>query len=151
MIVDNIKNSQVYLTLNLGFEKAFEFLRNCLEQVPETGKHIIDGNLVYANVMQYETKAANELRWEAHKDYLDIQFIVAGNEKIGYADVNDLIEPTSYNAEKDCILADTARTASWIKLFRGQFAILWPQDAHQPKCQDDDVSDVLKVVVKVKI
>lgn len=151
MIVDNIINAQTYLGLNPGFEKAFAFLQTCLEHSPETGKHVIDGDKVYANVMKYETKAVDELRWEAHKEYLDIQFIVSGNEKIGYADVNALVDPSLYNAEKDCILADKANEASWVKLYRGQFAILWPQDAHQPKCLDEKVSDVLKVVVKVKI
>ena len=151
MIVDNISNSKVYMQLNSGFAKAFAFLQDCLITAPEIGKHIIDGDNVYANVMKYKTEVEKDLRWEAHEQYIDIQFIVHGYEKLGYANANKLIEPTAYNQEKDCILADHAEDASWVKLARGQFAILWPQDAHQPKCIDGETSDVLKVVVKVRI
>ena len=104
--------------------------------------------------MGYETKEFSETVLESHQRFIDVQLLLAGEERINYWSVNDLICQTPYNAEKDVMFfekPDTPATGSVI-LHPGNFAILYPEDAHMPQLKSGEVSiNVRKVVVKVDV
>jgi len=99
MIFDNIKNISQYLNLDENLKKGFDFiLKNDLKSF-ENGKYQINGEKIYANIQEYETKA-NGL-FEAHRKYIDIQYIVNGFEKIEVCEVSELDEKIPYDEKKD--------------------------------------------------
>lgn len=152
MILDKIQNKKSYANLNDKFQKAFKFLtENNLEELA-VGKYEIDGNDVYAMVQAYTTKMDEEIKWETHKKYIDIQYVVKGTEVVGWMPMDELTESEAYSEEKD--ITFYGETSKWTKLVlnSGVYAIFFPEDAHKPCCTyDKKVEEVKKVVVKIKL
>jgi len=150
MIVDVLKNSARYVSLHPGFAKAFAFLEAAQKEFPEVGRYEIDGDTVYAMVQQYDTVPAADTKWEAHKKYIDIQFIHDGTEIIAWDTIENLPEDVTYNETKDCFVY-YGEGKSPVELNAGTFAIYFPEDLHKPKEQYKAASPVTKIVVKVRV
>lgn len=149
MIFDSLEHARLYEPLHPAFGQAFDFLRKSMEQTPAPGRYEIDGDRIYAMVQTYASRPAEEVPWEAHRKYIDIQFMLSGRERIGCADVKAMTDPDAYSPDKDAQLAGGASAPAYLPMTRGSFVILYPQDAHQPACRDGEASDVVKIVVKV--
>ena len=151
MIIDNTKNSALYLGANKRFEKAFAFIEKAVKENLPAGKYEIDGKEVYASVLEYNSKAKADAKFEGHKNYIDIQYIVSGIEEIAVADIGKVTKKTEYNAEKDVEFYELCGKETVCVLESGEYAILFPQDIHQPSVGFQGVSaPVKKIVVKVK-
>jgi len=130
--------------------KAFEYLRNTNLKALEVGKFEIDGSNIFALVSEYQTKLPENAKPESHLQYIDIQFIISGIEKIGYAAKLDQIESELYNPNKDISFYKT--DVDTFILHEGSFAIFYPTDLHAPCIQyASEPNLVKKVVVKVKL
>lgn len=149
MIVDQLENLSQYEHLNQGFAKAFGFLQECLNGTIENGKHIIDGDKIYANVQTYTTKTSAEL--EAHRRYIDIQCILLGEEIIEYSAINELEISKTYDDQNDIVFFKDKGMGSKIHMKKGCFAIFFPQDAHKPCMKIKQEENVQKIVIKVKV
>ena len=134
-----------------GFDKAVEFLRSCPADQPD-GTVEIDGKNVYAIIQTYETrKEKNEPRFEAHHNYIDIQFLLSGSELMGWApaDAMDVNEP--YSEEKDILFGTVPEESRAFTFFQaGQAMVLFPSDAHAPGLSKGAPQPVRKVVVKIR-
>ncbi len=149
MILDQIKHVELYYPLGENFRKAFEFLKNSdLENIGE-GKYEIDGENVFAIVQNYDTKPRTAGKWEAHKKYADIQYIVSGKEKIGFSFPAKMIVTEEYNSDKDIMFLKGE--GDFLILGSGCFAIFFPTDIHMPGIAVDLSTAVKKVVIKVKV
>ncbi len=149
MIFDNIKNAQLYYGLSERIKKGLEFLQTAdLASLP-VGKQELDGKDLFIAVSEYNTKdVAGD--FEAHDKYIDVQYIVSGNERIDYAERALTEETIPYNPEKDVVKIKCGRFIP-LSISAGQFAIFFPEDAHRPNVTDCVNAFVKKVVVKVKI
>ena len=112
----------------------------------EDGRHDL-ADYLYANIQTYQTK--EDALFEAHRDYIDIQYIISGEEKIGVADYSSCTEAIAYDKEKDIEFLNG--NGEYYPLKEGEYMILYPQDAHKPSISLNNQSTVRKVVVKVKI
>ena len=136
MIKDNLKNAESYHKLGEGFKKGFEFLKNTDMKNLENGKYQIEGDDIFVSVQDYTTKPQEQGKFEAHKKYADIQFIIKGEEKLGFGDEkNDIIF-----LEGD---------GDFVNAKEGDFVIFMPEDAHMPCIAQNEPSYVKKAVVKV--
>lgn len=150
MIIDTLTNYQTYLSLNPLFEKAFNYLLNTDFSKLEDGKHQIMGDDLFALMQTYPTKNENELRYEAHKKYIDIQFMIGGNEAFYHADTSTCKTIEEYSIEKDVAFFEADGILYPVK--ENQFYILFPQDAHKPCMHfNGKPQNVKKVVLKVLI
>lgn len=148
MIVDEIKNGMQYASLNPRFTRAFEFLiNNDLESLP-LGKMELDGDNMWANVVELKGNTAENIKMEAHRQYIDIQVPVSKTERIGWKAYNQLSELTDpYIEEKDCeFFNDKATTYLDLKPF--EFAIFLPCDGHQPGIVEGPHK---KIIIKVRV
>jgi len=150
MILDHLTRAACYYGLSPRIEKALRFLSaQDLEKMPD-GRIEIDGESLYANVFGYETKAGTAGGvWEVHRRYLDIQCLIAGVEKIGYADLASLKVTQAYDETKDCELLKGR--GQFFKLRPRSFVVFFPQDAHMPGRAAGRPAPVRKVVVKVEL
>ena len=150
MILDSLSLCRRYATLNPRFTRAFEFLRQLGPDVA-TGRHEIEGDAIYALVQQYQTRPATGMQLEAHRRYVDIQYLVQGREAIHWAPLASLTQVAMpYDATKDAGLFLPSADVIPVPVQAGQFAIFFPDDAHAPCCTWGEPADVLKVVVKVE-
>ena len=135
-----------------GLQKAFAFLRSPgIHQLPD-GRVEIDGDRVFALVQRYETTMGAAPKFECHRKYIDVQFIVSGEEVIGWVPLERMTITEAYNADKD-ICFGTATKGTWTPLYlrAGQLAVLWPEDGHAPKLASGASSPVMKIVAKVAV
>lgn len=151
MIFDTLDNADRYASLNSRFAKAFEYLRT-VDGTQELGRVDLDGDDCFAIVQTYETKLEEKALFEAHRKYIDVQFIHSGRETILWAPLATMKEETmAYNDEKDAALWKLVPDMTPIHISGGQFAILYPEDAHAPCVQWEKPEQVFKVVVKVAV
>lgn len=133
------------------FQKAFAFLRrDDLASLP-LGRNEISGDEVFANIQRYDTVPAASKSYEAHRRYIDIQYVVSGEEAIAVAPL-DTVEPLQdFDEASDfCLYGDPASCA-WVPLHAGELLVVGPEDAHKPGCALAGPEAVLKVVVKVAV
>jgi YhcH/YjgK/YiaL family protein len=147
MIYDQLKNAELYFQVNERFQKAFEYLRSTDFNNVEPDKYTIDGDNIYAIVQHYDTKPITSGKWEAHKKYIDIQYIVSGKEKMGYSHKNKMIVTHEYNTEKDALYLKGE--GNFLIAEAGYFAVFFPTDVHMPCIALNLSTPVKKVVVKV--
>ena len=150
MIYDKINNLPTYKNFSKDIYEGLAFLAAMKPEI-ETGVHMINPR-VRAIVSEYETKEHNELGYEAHREYIDIQYLISGEEKICCVPLEYLKEKAAYNAEKDVAFYEEADVKPQeLLLGNGYFAILYPQDGHMPQLCVKATTTVRKVVVKVKV
>ena len=152
MIVDNIKNRAIYETCTKGLKEGFDFILKAVAEGLPLGKYEIEGENIYAIVQEYNTKPIEECKYEAHRKYIDIQYVVKGKETITTAYLENCKTSCQYNAEKDVEFFEIPKNVSELFLNSGDFAIFFPQDVHCPQVSPDGKNEVLsKIVVKVKV
>ncbi len=151
VIVDRIENIGNYKGVLSGLDKAFGVLETEDFAAKAEGRYEVDGDNVYYMVQRYQTAPIADGKIEAHKKYIDIQFVVSGEEFLGYVPTEGLIEQTPHDEQKDFVLYEPTDKLTGVKLYAGMFSVLWPSDGHMPGRQIDGQSDVCKVVFKVKI
>lgn len=149
MILDKLENADHYSGISENLKKGFNFLKITDLSNLEAGRYEIDGKNVFALVSEYDSKAHQECRLEAHQAYTDIQYIVAGREAIGYAPLNGQTITAEYLPENDIVFFSGETTPLIVEA--GMFAVFFPQDIHRPCMQIDGPEKVKKIVVKVKI
>ena len=149
MIQDNIKNASSYYYLGERFEKGFEYLQRTDILELKNGRYEIDGTDVFVNIQDYQTKSLEDGRFEAHKKYADIQYIVKGSENMGYGLMKDFKPVTFYDETNDIMFLEGS--GEFIQANSGDFIIFMPQEAHMPCISVQESSYVKKAVVKVKI
>lgn len=151
MIFDEIKNAHLYFSLNERLKEGFEFLINSdLKNLPD-GKHIIKGDKIYANVQSMLSKPFEEQKWEAHRKYIDIQYVIKGREKMGYGLLSDFDKTIiPYDDNKDVTFLE-GKNYNYINVKEDSFVIFFPNDVHAPMLCVEEPEEIKKVIVKVKI
>jgi biofilm protein TabA len=151
MILDTLSQWRQYAALSPHFARAFEFLER-VNANTTVGRHEIAGDDVFAFVQQHLTKPYAERQFEAHRKYIDIQYMVRGRELIYWAPLPRLKDVTMpFDADKDAILWNVIPEGVPLQVRAGEFTILFPEDGHVPSCSWGEPAEVLKVVVKVKV
>ncbi len=146
MIIDRLAHAGRYAGLGEGLAKALQFLTDSAPEHLAPGRHDIDGERIFALVQDYRTKPIEEGFWEAHRRYIDLQFVAAGRERIGYANLEQL-RAGPYDEASDLIRLEGR--GDFFEVPAGTFVILMPQDAHMPGIAAGGSAAVKKIVVKV--
>ena len=151
MIIDHFDNALMYGGLGKRISIGLALLNEDSVHNAVPGKYEVQGKDIFYIVDEYETKPAEEGRLEIHRKYLDIQYIVSGEECIGVAPLEGLTEETPYDGEKDLAFYKYEPTMSNLHLQQGMFAIFWPNEPHMPCRSIDKAETVKKIVVKIRM
>lgn len=130
------------------WEKVFEFLVEQDLETLEKGKYVLAGDTLFAMVDQYVTKNEEGTNFEAHRKYIDLQYIIEGEERIGVSDLKgyEVVEP--YDDERD-IAFYTLPHNNYRVADNERFFIFFPTDAHRPCVKTDYKKSVKKIVFKI--
>lgn len=148
MLIDKIENYGLYSGLSKNIYTALEHIRNTDFTKMQTGRYDINGENIFAILSDYTTRNSADCHLEAHRKYIDVQYMVKGSELVGYAPLIKQIPVTDYDKAKDFIFFKD--DLSFINFNKGMFAIFFPEDLHMPGIGMEP-SSVRKVVIKVKI
>lgn len=115
-----------------------------------TGKHIIDGERIFANVMEFDTGFSNDKQAEVHKEYIDVQCLIHGEERIQYSLENE-VNPIAkaYDEENDFYLVESMHQCNEVIMHPKMFAIFFPEEPHKPGCLVEQSMPIKKIVIKV--
>ena len=152
MIVADIKHILHQISMTTALKKAIDFLQRPDIHDLADGRVDIDGEHVFALVQRYETVITDTPKFECHRTYMDIQYIVSGEEIIGWAPAVRMVVTEAYDPEKDiCFGIVPKGEITPVYLKAGQLAVLYPEDGHAPKLAAGSPSAVMKIVVKVAV
>ena len=148
MIIDQLQNTSLYYGIGDRIATALRYLLDADLAALTPGRHDIDGDDVFALIQEYDSKPREEGAWEAHRQYLDVQYVVSGEERIGFANTERL-QAGEYDAENDFLPLEGE--GDFLEMQAGTFMILAPQDAHMPGIALADPQPMKKVVMKVRL
>ena len=149
MILDKLENADLYKGLSKRLDKGFEYLKsNDLTTVAPGSYDIAEG--VRAIISEYNSKNIADAVLEAHKKYIDIQYVISGEEQIGYTPLADQTPTIAYDADRDVVFFK--EEVSYTKLSTGMFSVYFPTDLHQPGVKTGSTPTLVKkCVIKVLV
>ena len=148
MIIDRIENAHLYHTVHPRFKQAFEYFKQIDINTIPAGKYEIDDEAMYALVQEYNTKLKEQGLWEAHRRYIDLQYVIKGAEGIGDANIHHL-KQGEYDASKDFL--PLHGDGDLITVRSGNFVLLLPEDGHMPGMALGNSAPVKKIVIKISV
>lgn len=150
MIVDSLDNSTRYDRVHPRLRQAFDLLAATDFSTLPVGRHPLDGENIFVNVMEPALKTKEEAPLEVHDAYIDIQLILSpgASETFGWSERRDCRQPLgAFDPTKDILFyEDTPQTYFTLKY--GQFVVFFPQDAHAPMVGEGTIR---KAIVKVRL
>ena len=150
MIYGHIEHHSTNECLPAAIKKCLQYLNDTDLAQLSIGKHVIDGELMYANVMEFNTGDAAEKFAEVHKEYIDVQCLISGTEMIQFAlaDKENAIEKP-YDEANDFYLVQNMKHVNQLVLYPHMFAIFFPEEPHKPGCFITESAPIKKIVIKV--
>lgn len=150
MILDQLLHAERYKNIHPRMRIGLDtLLAGKLGQSPD-GRYELLGAEVFALVQTYDSKPRSAGKWEAHRKYTDIQYIVQGSEMMGWVPLAGLRESEAFDATKD-VGFYTAAGGNLFQVSAGEFAVFFPQDVHMPSLAITAPARVKKVVIKVAL
>ena len=150
MIYDTFKNLDLYFDKADPLHKALSFVSG-FDISRADGRYDIDGDMIYAMVATYDTKAAEEIKFEAHKKYIDIQLLLEGAEFLDVSVHEKCQVDTPYSEQNDVAFFRSPQDFTSVLLEPGNFAVLYPHDIHRPGRSIKEKKQVRKIVLKVRV
>lgn len=106
------------------------------------------GDVVYKTFQA--TTAPSEARVaETHRDNIDVQFVIAGQERLEYQPVLQAQSDDPHPEQDNYFYRGKTGAEKALVLTPGDFVILFPWDIHAPLCLVDREAPVRKLVAKV--
>ena len=147
MIYDKINNINIYNNIP---DDVVNFVKSLNSHI-KPGRYNIS-NSAYANVEEYITRNPSDAKYEAHKNYIDIQILLSGKEIIYIEETKNLSIDIKYDTEKDIMFfSESVIEGLPIVLDGTNFVVIYPHEAHAPQVICGSGQKVLKVVIKIKI
>ena len=150
MIITSLNSPmlETYMKAHHRLPAAIEALKKLAADLPEDSKFDIDGDNIKAIVATKTTKPAKEKKFELHHKYIDIQYVARGAELIGNESVDKLEAMPESKPDADFYYVND--DFDKVHLYEGEFAIIFPEEAHAPEIAVNDTPwEVKKIVLTV--
>ena len=152
MIFGHIKDlDSTFAWLPQPLKTALEHLRQTDFNALPAGNYDLQGRDIYVQVIDVTTKPFAETRPEIHREYIDVQFLVRGREKIGVVpETGTHTVSEDFLADRDLLFYTCVENESVLTMMPGCFAIFFPRDVHRPTWAVEQPEAIRKVVMKVR-
>ena len=128
-------------------QAALDFLASANKDT-ECGKYVFSDDC-FINVITVETTADATKMMEAHVQFVDVQFMLDGEEKIYYTDKSALELGQEYDEKKDRSFYKWTK-ADEVSYKTGEGVVLYQNEAHLPGCAVDKPQTIKKAVIKIR-
>jgi biofilm protein TabA len=147
MIFDSTANARACFEAHPLLRECFFWLASANPAALTPGRYEIGASGVYALVSEYLTKTAAAATIECHRRYIDIQCVLAGEERVGIVPL-ERCTLGPYDNERD--FQEAKGPLDFITLRPGLFAVFFPADGHLPGISPGGAAvPVKKLVIKV--
>lgn len=133
MILAHLNDSDRYASLHPLFKQLFDYVKaHDFTHVPAE-RIVLDGDRLFINVADVTLKSPEEQVLEVHRRYIDVHFPLSREEVMGWSSLSVLATESMQPFNEDDDFAVCAeRAQSYLTIHPGEFAIVWPEDAHAP-------------------
>jgi biofilm protein TabA len=146
--INKAEFAKQYQINKIYWDEAFAFLKNNNLDTMSVGRHVIDGDNVYATITENPTKDMDSTKWESHRNYIDLHAVIKGEEKIGVGDIAKLTVTMPYDASKDVV--NYSGEGKFYIADPGTFFLFFPGDAHRPNITTNGNKPDKKIVIKIR-
>lgn len=146
--INSVEFMKQYASNKTLWDKAFAFLGNSKLATMAPGKYPIDGDNAYAMISAGLPKKLEDVKWESHKKYIDLQYVISGKIKIGVAPVAKATVTEPYSENRDA--ANYNVDGKYLTATPKEFFLFFPQDAHRPDIKVDGADSLKKLVIKIR-
>ena len=148
--VNSAEFKHQYESNKATWDKVFAFLADSakLASLP-VGTYPIEDKNAYAIITEAPSKTPDAAKWEAHRKYIDLQYVVKGEEKIGVAPLASATVTEPYDEKKDA--AHYTADGKYYTATPAEFYLFFPSDAHRPNLKVDGFDVVKKLVIKIML
>lgn len=151
MIFSSIYSNDDYSAYPDAVKRAIDYLKSNDFVNMEPGVYEIEGKKMYAQVFDADTEEAQCKKPEVHEKFLDVQFLVSGEEKLGFTPDTGKYEIDEKFDERDLIFYKKVENEGFITATPGCFCVFFPHDVHRPAVALNEPMKIRKVVVKVSL
>lgn len=137
-------------TLYEKLTEALDYIKNLDKSTLTPGKHEVNDEFFY-NYMEYEAKEPTDSIFEAHKNYVDVQYIVDGQERVDVSFEEYMELDTPYDVEKDIMFFKNPQESFSRILGADEYIIVLPHELHKPGQKVGQNGNVKKIVGKVRV
>jgi biofilm protein TabA len=150
MILDTLEQADRYAGLHSRFPQAIAELRKLVarDDLPESGRVDLDGENLFAIIVDAPGRERTDAKLESHNGYIDIQYTASGTDSIGWSPLNRVSGSEGYDESKD-VEFYTDAPSLWFDVNAGDFAIFFLDDAHAPLANTGH--HTRKIVIKVAV
>ena len=149
--IDDIKSNK-WLSGIEGISKITGIIENTDFSKLEDGTYNISDELFYILATYNTISNIGEKPAEAHRKYIDFQYIIYGEEKLGYADIkNPRMSQELYNEKSDVEFFSRIDSEGFIILKKGMYAVFFPEDVHRPGISIKETRGVRKAIFKLPV
>ena len=115
----------------------------------QDGQQDIDG--VIYKTFSATTALAADRRPETHRDYIDVQYVISGDEWVQFAARKASLPCESVDSQDNYFYSREGLSLHEMSLSDGDYAIFFPWDIHAPLCHQQTPQQVRKIVAKVSL
>jgi biofilm protein TabA len=147
--IDKVQFAKQYHLNQAVWDKAFAYLKNTDLKALTNGRHVIDGTNVYAIVTEAPTKDYDKTAFESHQKYIDLQYVISGEEAMAKTNVTSVTVSKPYDEKAD--IAFYTGEGKIHNVPAGTFMLFFPADAHRPNITPGGNKVVKKIVIKINV
>ena len=147
--IDQAQFAKQYHLNQSAWDKAFSYLKNTDLTTLANGRHVIDGDNVYAIVTEAPTKDYDKTAFESHRKYIDLQYVITGEEKMAKTAVPSVVVNKPYDERAD--IAYYTGEGKMYTVPAKTFMLFFPGEAHRPNITPGGNKVVKKIVIKIKV
>ena len=149
MIYEQLARIDRYRALSPSMDRAIRFIHETDLATLPAGRCEVDGDRVYGMMLEYTTTPDGPSRWESHRKYIDLQLLLAGEEKMLVSDAKHLHGAGEYDVAKDVIFYASAERSLAVDALSGEFVVFFPHDCHRAMLAVRNACPIRKLVLKV--
>ena len=147
--INSIEFKRQYEANKATWDKCFAFLADTAKLAKlAPGKYPIDGENAYASITDVPTRTPEVAKWESHRKYIDLQYVIRGEEKIGVTPIAAATVIVPYDDKKDG--ANYTADGKYYIATPSEFYLFFPSEVHKPNIKVDGYDTDKKLVIKIK-
>ncbi|WP_026971575.1 YhcH/YjgK/YiaL family protein [Aliagarivorans marinus] len=113
------------------------------------GKYELSEQDAFLILTHADTEPTAVRKAEIHKQYIDVQILVSGEEKLGYTNELNPSDLELQHLENDVKFYSDVDAEQFVTLGAGDFAVFFPNQPHRPLCAVDKPQNIRKAIVKI--
>lgn len=146
--VNSAEFEKQYESNKAMWDKVFSFLSDSKISTLAPGRYPVDGDNAYATITSGPPKNREDVKWESHRKYIDLQYVIMGKVQLGVCPLPLAQVTEPYDETKDA--AHYNAEGKYYTATPQKFFLFFPTDVHRPDIKVKGFDTLKKLVIKIR-